>query len=135
MRACGGALRTLRSMRRCIKDPQKQPSEVLYKKAVLKNFAKFTGKHLCQSFFSVNFEKFLRTPFLQNTSGGCFKMWLLKYLTILKKRLWHRCLPVNFEKVLRAPFLQNTSGGRLCTLLNIYVVLIGFRKKNSIVGE
>ena len=51
------------------------------RKGVLRNFAKFTGKHLCQSLFfnivaetlaqafSVNFPKFLRTPFLQNTSG------------------------------------------------------------------
>ena len=30
---------------------QKQPPEVSYKKDVLKNFAKFTGKHLCQSLF------------------------------------------------------------------------------------
>ena len=27
---------------------QKQLSEVFYKKGILKNFAKFTGKHLCQ---------------------------------------------------------------------------------------
>ena len=40
------------------------------KKSVLRNFAKFTGKHLCQSlFFPVNFAKFLRTPFLQNNTG------------------------------------------------------------------
>ena len=30
---------------------QKQLSEVFYKKGILKNFAKFTGKHLCQSLF------------------------------------------------------------------------------------
>ena len=30
---------------------QKQPSECSVKKGVLRNFAKFTGKHLCQSFF------------------------------------------------------------------------------------
>ena len=46
--------------------------EVFCKKDARKNFAKFTGKHLCQSFFlnkvtvghscfPVNFEKFLRT--------------------------------------------------------------------------
>ena len=46
-------------------------------------FRKFTGKHLCHSLFflkkrlwqrcfPVNFEKFLRTPFLTHTSGGCF---------------------------------------------------------------
>ena len=41
--------------------------EVFYKKGVLRNFAKFTGKHLCQCLFfnkvHVNFAKFLRTPF------------------------------------------------------------------------
>ena len=30
--------------------------------------------------------------------------------TLLKKRLWHRCVPVNFAKFLRVPFLQKTSG-------------------------
>ena len=30
---------------------QKKPPDVLYKKDVLKNFTKFTGKHLCQSLF------------------------------------------------------------------------------------
>ena len=30
---------------------QKQPPEILFKKGVLRNFAKFTGKHLCQSLF------------------------------------------------------------------------------------
>ena len=30
---------------------QKQPPEVFYEKDVLKTFAKFTGKHLCQSLF------------------------------------------------------------------------------------
>ena len=30
---------------------QKQPPEVFYEKGVLKNFTKFTEKHLCQSLF------------------------------------------------------------------------------------
>ena len=49
--------------------------EVFHKESVLRNFAKFTGKHLCQSlffnkvedwvrFFPVNFAKFLGTPFV-----------------------------------------------------------------------
>ena len=54
------------------KDCQKQSP-----RGVLRNFAKFTGKHLCQSLYfnkvaglrPVNFAKFLRTPFLQNSSG------------------------------------------------------------------
>ena len=31
---------------------KKQPPGVFYKKGVIKNFAKFTGKHMCQSLFS-----------------------------------------------------------------------------------
>ena len=54
---------------------------VVLQKGVLKNVAKFTRKRLCQSlffyknaglrhrFFTVNFAKFLRAPFLPNTSG------------------------------------------------------------------
>ena len=60
------------------------------RKGVLRNFAKFTGKHLCQSLF-FNKVAGLRPEFL------------------LKKRFWHRCFPVNFAKFLRTPFLQNTS--------------------------
>ena len=69
---------------------QKKPLEVFFKKDVLKNFAKFTGKHLCQSlfynkvadmrpatllkkrlvqFFSMNISTFLRTPILKNICG------------------------------------------------------------------
>ena len=57
------------------------PPEVLCKKAVLKSFTQFQGKHLCQSLF------FRRQP-----------------TTLLKNRPWHRCFPVNFEKYLRTPF-------------------------------
>ena len=60
--------------------------EVFCKKAVPRNFPKFTGKHLCQS--------------------PCFnKIACLSPATLLKKRLWRRCFPVNFAKFLRAPFL------------------------------
>ena len=54
---------------------------MFYKNGVLKNFRKFTGKHLYQrlffnkvaglSFFLVSFVKFLRAPFfVWNTSGA-----------------------------------------------------------------
>ena len=59
-------------------------SEVFCKKVVLRNFAKFTGKHLCQSLFF-------------NKVAG------LRPVTLLKKRLWHRYFPVNFPKFLRTP--------------------------------
>ena len=39
-------------------------------------------------------------------------------LTLLKKKLWHRCFSVNFAKFLRKPFIQDTSG-RLLLLLGI----------------
>ena len=42
------------------------------RKGVVRNFAKFAGKHLCQSLF---FNKVVK-----------------------KKRLWHKCFPVNFVK-------------------------------------
>ena len=51
------------------------------RKCVLRNFVKFTGKHLCQC-------------------------WLrLRPATLLKKRLRHGCFPVNFAKFLKTPFL------------------------------
>ena len=40
----------------------------------------------------------------------------LRPATLLKKRLWHRCVPVNFAKFLRAPFLQNTFGRLLVSI-------------------
>ena len=60
--------------------------EMFCKKGVLRNFAKFTGKHLCQSLFF-------------NKVAG------LRPATLLKKRLWHRCFPVKFAKFLRTLFL------------------------------
>ena len=54
-----------------IKHRRSRP-ELLCKIGVLRNFAKFTGKHLCLSFF------------FNKTAG-------LRPATLLKKRLWHRC--------------------------------------------
>ena len=64
------------------------------KKSVLRNVAKFTGRHLCQSLFF-------------NQVAG------LRPATLLKKRLWHRCFPVNFTKFLRTPILTE----HLCWLI------------------
>ena len=68
------------------------------KKDVLKNFAKFTGKHLYQSFF---FNKVAH----------------LRPATLLKKRLWHRCFPVTFVKFLKTPFFIEHLWWLLPTLL------------------
>ena len=59
-----------------------------------KNFTKFTGKHLCKRLwyrcFPVNFVKFLRASFLQNTSGRL----LLPLLSLIPFSLFHSEQPV-----------------------------------------
>ena len=65
-----------------------QKPEVLCKKGVLRNFARFTG-HLCQR--------------------HCFnKTGDIRPATLLKKSLWHMCFPVNFAKFLRTSFFDRT---------------------------
>ena len=61
-------------------------TEVFRKKGVLRSFAKFTGKHLCQSLY------------FNKVTG-------LRPATILKKRVWHRYFSMNFAKSLRTLFL------------------------------
>ena len=56
------------------------------KKDALRNFSKFTGKHLCRSLFF-------------NKVAG------LRPATLLKKKLLHRCFPANVGKFLRTSFL------------------------------
>ena len=57
------------------------------RKGELRNFAKFTGKHLCQGL-------------IFNKVAG------FRPATLFKKRPWHRCFSVNFAKFLRTPFLD-----------------------------
>ena len=66
---------------------QKQPWEVFYKKAVIKNFAIFTGKHLCWDLFLLKLH--------------------LKACNFIKKRLQPRCLPVNIAKFLKTAIFKN----------------------------
>ena len=70
----------LRSLEQQVKERSSRP-DVFCKKGVIRNFPKFIGKHLCQSFFFNN-----------------------RPATLLKKRLWHRSYPVNFGKFLRVRF-------------------------------
>ena len=61
------------------------------KNDILKNFAKFTGKHMCNCLF---FNKFAS----------------LSFQPYFKKRFWYKCFPEKFAKFLRTPFLMNNSG-------------------------
>ena len=66
---------------------RKPRPEVFHKKGVLRNFTKFTGKHLCQSLF------------FNKVAGPA---------TLFKKRLCHSFFPVSFVKLLRTPFFYRT---------------------------
>ena len=68
-------------------------SQMFYKIRILKRFAKFTGKHLCYSLFSIK----------SQTSG----------LATLIIRLQQRFLLEKFSKSLRAHLLQITSAYRM----------------------
>ena len=76
------------------------PLQMFIKTGVLKSFAIFTGKHkswchflmklqasrsanrLQHRCFPMNIAKFLRIPFLQNTTGGCFCKMMKFYKNI-----------------------------------------------------
>ena len=78
--------------------------EVFCEKGVLRNFAKFTGKHLCQSLFF-------------NKVAG----------------LWHRCFPVNFAKFLRTPFFTEhfwwlLSAKPFCMIGTVYILYTIIKK-------
>ena len=80
--------------------------KVFHKKAVLKNFAIFTGKH----FF--------------NKNAG------LQALSFIKKKLEHRCFFANIEKLLRTPILKN-----ICERLLLRVSLERFPTWTNNIGS
>ena len=63
---------------------------------------RFSKKGFLKKFHKIH----LKTPVLESYFNGVSG---LKAVTLLKKRLQHRCFQVNFMKFLRTPFLQNTS--------------------------
>ena len=73
------------SFRKCCLSRNSRP-DVFCEKGVLRNFEKFTGKHLCQSLF------FLKVA----GSRPAILLW---------KRTWRRCFPLNCAKFLRTTFL------------------------------
>ena len=92
--------------------------ELLYKKGVLKNFAKFTLVTLVtQSFF----ERSCR---------------ILPEI-LLKETLWYRCFPVNFEKFKNTFFIEHNvtkmsqRGKVIISILKIYLSLQNWLKTDS----
>ena len=127
---------------------QKQSPEVFYKKGVLENFAKFTVKHLCQSLFFnknaglrsetlamcflVNFAKFLRPSFLQNTSGR-FLLYIDTYIHTKINRCIHTNISIKLEK---QQLILITSGIIINGLIIMKVVFTqGFNGNNTEIKE
>ena len=108
--------------------PEEQSSlRVVYiKKSFLKNFAKFTGKHLCQRLF------------LNNVAG-------LSPATLLRKRLWHRWFPVpersgyfsRFSKKgkERPPPYPLAACVNLGIVLQLILIFLASDKKNGFIFE
>ena len=69
------------------------------KKGILRNFAKLSGKRLCQSLYF-------------NKVAG------LRPANLLKQRLWRRCFLENFAKFLRTPFFTE----QLWWMLQYYLI-------------
>ena len=65
-------LRWWKKLRRAVSRSSHPRSSV--RKRVVKNFAKFTGKHLYQSIFLMNFAKFLRISFHRTPLDDCFSV-------------------------------------------------------------
>ena len=86
--------------------------EVFCKIGALRNFAKLTGKHLCQRLF------FNKVAGLGST-------------TLLKKILWHRCFPANFAKFLRTPFFLRTPA----VAASIFLRTIFFQNASVVASE
>ena len=108
------------------------------RKVIFRNFTKFTRKHLCQSLFfkkvvglrpatllkkrlshkcfPVNFVKFLRTPFLQNTSWQLLLWWVThfeKIVSDISKRLtdregWDVCFIFSLSITIRRLSVSST---------------------------
>ena len=77
------------------------------RKSVLRNFAKFTGKQLCQS---LKILKICRKFTEKHPRRSAISI-------NVQSTLRHGCSPVNFLHIFRIPFLKNTSGRLLLYLL------------------
>ena len=95
-----------------LSDPSKVRSsrpEVFCRKGVLRNFSKFTEKHLCQSLF------------LNKVLG-------LRPATLLKRTLWRKCFPVKFCEISKSTIFYRTPTVAASEKLAFFQIKqIGFR--------
>ena len=86
------------------------------KKRVLRNFAKFTGKRLCQSLFF-------------NKVAG------LQACNFIKKRLRHKCFSVNFAQFLRTPFVIEHLRWPLQKMNNFFFSIVKCHSKKWVISK
>ena len=95
----------------------------LYDKIAVRKVCNFVKKRLQHRCFSKNIAKFLRTPFLQNTSDGCF-CYFKKFVNFLGKHQW--------RKLNKFIFLINTTNKillKLADILHFYITWVIWRLK------
>ena len=73
-----------------LKSTQKQPPEMFYKKAALKNFVIFTGKNLCWSHFLIKLQASRPETLLKKDSNTVFSC---EYCEIFKSTCFEEHLP------------------------------------------
>ena len=112
--------------------------EMFCRKGVLRNFAKFTEKHLCQSLFfnkvaglrpttllkrrlQHNFPKFLRTFFLTEPLR-----WLLLLLDEIQNMKTRESKERKFEKEVKVVFHSVKISADRVSCFNIYIVVFAF---------
>ena len=67
------------------------------KKGLLKNFANFTGKHLCWSLFLIELLDFIKTLSKRDSNTGVF-LWNVKFLkTLILKNIFERLLFLTYQ--------------------------------------
>ena len=76
------------------------------RKVVLRNFTKFTGKHLCQSLF------FNKVAGLRPATLLKRRLWP-EACNFIEKKDWHSFFPMNFVKFLRTLFFLQSTPERL----------------------
>ena len=151
---------------------QKQPSKGFFKESVMRNFAEFTRKHLCRNLFFdkvklcrsstslktslqrrcflVNFGKFVRTPFLQNTTG---RLLLITAISIVVKGeqtnenliyhtktkayvpIWARRVSYQKKAVLIKSEQVSEAVVRRCSSNQVFLKISQIPQKNTCVGD
>ena len=71
---------------------------------VLRKFAIFIGKHLCQGLFLIK----IQACFIQKQSFVLIfnGFYMKQTCNFIKKRLQHKCIPMNIAKFLKTPFFK-----------------------------